>query len=364
MSEKIEVRLAARKYDIHIGDGLIEQTGHFSAPYARGTVPIVADRHVADRYLSPLQAALAEAGLTSHPIVLEPGESAKSFSGLEHLCSGLLQSGVGRDGLIIAFGGGVIGDLTGFAAGILKRGIAFAQIPTTLLAMVDSSIGGKTAINTIEGKNLVGLFYQPKLVIADVGLLDTLPPRELRAGYAEIVKYGVLGDAGFFSWLDVNGEALLTGNRHLRVKAIAHSCQIKADIVARDETETGERALLNLGHTFGHALEAATGYSTRLLHGEAVAIGMVLALSLSVRLGLAPSGDMTRLENHLKRMGLPASIGDIPGPKPAPDALLAHMAHDKKASGGRLTFILLRRIGEAFISRDVPESAVREVLAA
>ena len=364
MSVTVDVRLGTRSYDIHIGHGLIAQAGHLLSTHARGTIPVVTDEHVAKRHLPALQAAMAETGLTAHPIVLEPGESSKSFSGLEHLCSALLGSGVGRDGLIIALGGGVIGDLTGFAAGILKRGIGFVQIPTTLLAMVDSSVGGKTAINTAEGKNLVGLFHQPKLVIADVALLDTLPQRELRAGYAEIVKYGLLGDTEFFSWLETNGAAMLAGDVDLRERAIARSCRMKADIVARDETETGERALLNLGHTFGHALEAATGYSARLLHGEAVAIGMVLALRLSVRLGLAPPDALTRLENHLRQVGLPLSPGDIPGPKPGPDELLAHMAHDKKAFGGRLTFVLLRQIGEAFVSRDVPESAVRAILAA
>jgi 3-dehydroquinate synthase len=296
------------------------------------------------------------------PIVLAPGEGTKSFAGLEKLSGELLRSGVDRNGLIVALGGGVIGDLTGFAAGILKRGIAFAQIPTTLLAQVDSSVGGKTAINTAEGKNLVGLFHQPRIVIADIDVLSTLPRRELLSGYAEVVKYGALGDRAFFEWLEANGAKALGGEGAAMVHAVAHSCRMKAAIVERDERETGERALLNLGHTFGHALEAATGFSDRLLHGEGVAIGMALAFRLSVKLGLCPGQDAERFERHLKAAGLPSSIADITGERPGADALIAHMAHDKKAKDGRLRFILVRGIGEAFETDAVPAEALREIL--
>jgi len=296
--------------------------------------------------------------------VLEPGEASKSFGGLERLTSELLNDGIDRGGLVIALGGGVIGDLTGFAAGILKRGIDFVQIPTTLLAQVDSSVGGKTAINTPEGKNLVGLFHQPRMVIADTGVLKSLPKRELLAGYAEVVKYGALGDGDFFAWLEKNGQAALSGDPAAIDHTVAHSCQMKADIVARDERETGDRALLNLGHTFGHALEAATGFSQRLLHGEGVAIGTALAFRLSAQLGLCSAADGERFEGHLKAVGLPATIADISGARPTPDALIEHMAHDKKVKDGKLTFILLRGIGQAFVTRDVPLDAVRAVLAA
>jgi 3-dehydroquinate synthase len=281
---------------------------------------------------------------------------------LEKLSGALLESGVDRAGLIVALGGGVIGDLTGFAAGILKRGVAFAQIPTTLLAQVDSSVGGKTAINAAQGKNLIGLFHQPRIVIADTALLATLPRRELLAGYAEVVKYGALGDADFFEWLEVNGVKALAGDRDALIHMVAHSCRMKAAIVARDEREAGERALLNLGHTFGHALEAATGFSDRLIHGEGVAIGMALAFRLSVQLGLCPGQDAERFIRHLKAAGLPAAISDIPGPRPLPDELIAAMGHDKKVKDGKLTFILLRGLGQAFVTTDVPSGAVRDVL--
>lgn len=364
MSEQITVPLGGRSYDIRVGRDVLRRSGELLKPLTRGPAYIVTDRHVAALHLPALEASLADAGITSHAIILEPGEATKSFGELERLCSSLLGEGIERSNLLVALGGGVIGDLTGFAAGILKRGIDFAQIPTTLLAMVDSSVGGKTGINTAQGKNLIGLFNQPKIVIADVGLLETLPLRELRAGYAEIVKYGVLGDAEFFAWLERNGERLLAGDAELRIYAVAHSCRMKAAIVSRDERESGERALLNLGHTFGHALEAATGYSARLLHGEAVAIGMVMALRLSVQLGFAPQSDLERLVTHLRATGLPSALSDIPGSALPPGELLAHMAHDKKSSGGRLVFVLLRRIGEAFVSRDVPEATLRDVLSA
>jgi len=358
VSEIVKVGLGARSYDIHVGRGLLAQAGDLLKPFARGTVPVVTDENVARIHL----AALSNSGLDVKPIVLAPGEGTKSFTGLEKLSSELLRSGVDRGGLIVALGGGVIGDLTGFAAGILKRGIAFAQIPTTLLAQVDSSVGGKTAINTAEGKNLVGLFHQPRIVIADIDVLSTLPKRELLCGYAEVLKYGALGDRAFFEWLEANGAKALGGDAGAMVHAVAHSCRMKAAIVERDERETGERALLNLGHTFGHALEAATGFSDRLLHGEGVAIGMALAFRLSVRLGLCPGQDAERFVRHLKAIGLPSSITDIPGERASADALIAHMAHDKKAKDGRLRFILVRAIGEAFETDAVPVEALRTVL--
>jgi 3-dehydroquinate synthase len=293
-----------------------------------------------------------------------PGEGSKSFSGLEQVTGALLDSGVDRGGLIVALGGGVIGDLTGFAAGVLKRGIAFAQIPTTLLAQVDSSVGGKTAINASQGKNLIGLFHQPRIVIADTALLATLPRRELLAGYAEVAKYGALGDRNFFEWLEASGGKALEGDKDALIHAVAHSCRMKADIVARDERESGERALLNLGHTFGHALEAATGFSDRLLHGEGVAIGMALAFRLSTKLGLCSGQDTERLSRHLRAMGLPSTISDIPGERPPADTLLAAMGHDKKVKDGKLVFILVRGLGQAFVASDVPIGAVRDVLKA
>ena len=356
MSEKIAVGLQGRSYDIHVGPGLLARAPELLRPFARGPSPVVTDANIARLHPTALAAEDAP------KIVIEPGEATKSFAGLEKLTGALLRSGVDRGGLIVAFGGGVVGDLTGFAAGILKRGIAFAQIPTTLLAQVDSSVGGKTAINTGEGKNLVGLFHQPKIVIADTDLLGTLPKRELLSGYAEIVKYGALGDRAFFEWLEANGAKVLAGGSDATVHAVAHSCRMKAAIVARDERETGERALLNLGHTFGHALEAATGYGERLLHGEGVAIGMALAFRLSVRLGLCPGQDAERFSRHLRAAGLPAAIADIPGARPEAAELIAHMRHDKKARDGRIAFVLVRGIGEAFVTDEVPEDAVAEVL--
>jgi 3-dehydroquinate synthase len=364
MSETIRVGLGDRSYDIHVGEGLLARAGELLAPIARGVVPVVTDSHVAKLHLDPLIASLTKAGIKAVPIVLAPGEGTKSFAGLEKLTTELLRANVDRGGLIVALGGGVIGDLVGFAAGVLKRGVDFAQIPTTLLSQVDSSVGGKTAINVPEGKNLVGMFHQPRVVIADIATLKTLPKRELLAGYAEVVKYGALGDAKFFDWLDANGAKALAGDAAALAHIVAHSCRMKADIVARDERETGERALLNLGHTFGHALEAATGFSDRLLHGEGVAIGTVLALQLSAKLNLAPATDAARFAKHLKAVGLPAAIADIPGARPDAETLIAAMAHDKKVKDGKLTFVLVKGLGHAFTSRDVPLDAVRSVLSA
>ena len=362
MSETITVGLDQRAYDIHVGAGLLARAGALLKPLAKGAVPVVSDSHVAELHLPALLENLRQAGIDARAIVMPPGEVSKSFAGLERLSSALLDMEIDRKGLVIALGGGVIGDLTGFAAGVLKRGVAFAQIPTTLLAQVDSSVGGKTAINAAQGKNLIGLFHQPRLVIADTALLKTLPKRELLAGYAEVAKYGALGDAQFFEWLEANGAKALGGDEGAMVKAVAHSCRMKADIVARDERETGDRALLNLGHTFGHALEAATGFSDRLIHGEGVAIGMVLAFRLSVKLDLCPGQDAERFVRHLKAVGLPTAIEDIAGARPSPGELIRHMAHDKKVTDGQLTFILLKGLGKAFVTRDVPLEAVKSVL--
>jgi 3-dehydroquinate synthase len=362
MSETIAVALGARSYDIHVGPGLIGEAGALLTPLARGAVPVVTDGNVAKLHLDAFVESLRQAGLEARPIVMEAGEATKSFAGLEKLCAALLASGVDRGGLIVALGGGVIGDLTGFAAGVLKRGIDFAQVPTTLLAQVDSSVGGKTAINTAEGKNLVGVFHQPRIVLADTAALATLPRRELLAGYAEVAKYGALGDAAFFDWLEANAAKALAGDGAATVHAVAQSCRMKAAIVARDERESGERALLNLGHTFGHALEAATGFSGRLLHGEGVAIGMALAFRLSVAMGLCPGQDAERFVRHLKAVGLPTAIADIPGPRPSTPELLEHMAHDKKVKDGKLTFVLVHGIGQAFLTRDVAMEDVRKVL--
>jgi 3-dehydroquinate synthase len=368
VTRTVPVSLGERSYTIHIGEGLLSASGKLLAPFAARNagrrVPVVTDETVAHLHYRALEASLKSAGLDPIPIVLPPGEQTKSFVYLERLADALLDAQTERGSLIVAFGGGVIGDLTGFAAGIVKRGLDFAQIPTTLLSQVDSSVGGKTAINTAQGKNLAGLFYQPRVVVADISVLKSLPSREMLGGYAETVKYGLLGDADFFSWLEKNGAAALAGDAEAMTYAVAHSCTMKADIVARDERETGDRALLNLGHTFGHGLEAATSYSDRLLHGEGVAIGCVLAFKLSARLGLGAPEDTIRVERHLRAAGLKTAIADIAGPRLEAETVLSHMRHDKKNAGGRMTFILTRGIGRAFIARDVPEDAVRAVLAA
>lgn len=362
MSEQINVALGERSYKIYVGSGLIEHAGELLAPLARGALPVVTDANVAPLKLERLASSLRASGLKPQPIVIEPGEATKSFGGLERLIDALLDCHVERGSLVVALGGGVIGDLTGFAAGILKRGVAYAQIPTTLLAQVDLSVGGKTAINARQGKNLIGLFYQPSIVIADIDALTSLPRRELLAGYAEVVKYGALGNPDFFAWLEEHGQEALAGDTDYRAHMVAHCCRMKADIITRDECEVGERALLNLGHTFAHALEAATGYSSRLLHGEAVAIGMVLAFRLSVLLGFAPSSGADQLEKHLRRVSLPTALGDIPGKRPDVDTLLAHVMHDKKAKDGKTNFVLVNAIGRAFTTSDVPPDALRALL--
>lgn len=365
-ADRITVALGARSYDILVGENVINDAGALLAPLLqRPFAAIVTDAHVEAAHGERLRRALANVGVRSETIVLAPGEATKSFAQLEDLCEKLLSLGVERGDLVLALGGGVIGDLTGLAAAILRRGCRFAQVPTTLLAQVDSSVGGKTAINAKHGKNLIGAFHQPAIVLADIGALDTLPARELRAGYAEIVKYGALGDAAFFTWLEKNGAALLAGDKALRREAVVRSCAAKAQIVASDEREDGRRALLNLGHTFGHALEAAFGYSNKLLHGEAVAAGMGLAFDYSVSEGLCPAADAARLKAHLRAAGPPAGLGDIVGAAAfAPEALFSLMMQDKKVDQGRLTLILARGLGDAFIARDVAADKVLRFLAA
>ncbi len=361
--ETVRVALGDRSYDIAIGEGLLGHAGEIIGPLLKRPVTaIVTDENVARAHLATLERALAAKGIRSTAIVMPPGEGTKSFRHLGELCDRLLAAGIERRDRIIALGGGVIGDLAGFAAAILRRGVDFIQIPTTLLSQVDSSVGGKTGINSAHGKNLIGAFHQPLAVIADISLLDTLPKRELAAGYAEVAKYGLLGDKGFFEWLEGAASALLRGDVQARVHAIRRSCEAKAAIVAEDETETGVRALLNLGHTFGHALEAATGYSQRLLHGEGVSIGMVQAFRFSERRKLVAPGTAERVAKHLKGAGLPVHASEIPGELPPPAALLDLMRQDKKAQGGRLTFILVKGIGEAFIAKDVLDHDVLDFL--
>ena len=363
-STTVAVDLGARSYEIAIGAGLLAQAGERIKPFLkRPLVAIVTDSNVAARHLDHLQESLRKADIRARAIVLPAGEATKSYQHLAETCDGLLSAGIERRDMIIALGGGVIGDLAGFAAAILRRGVDFIQIPTTLLAQVDSSVGGKTGINSPHGKNLIGAFHQPKSVLIDIALLDTLPKRELAAGYAEVAKYGLLGDAPFFSWLEGNAPALFAGDAQARIKAITTSCEMKARIVAEDETETGVRALLNLGHTFGHALEAAAGYSSRLLHGEAVAIGMAQAFRFSERQKLCAQGTAARVEAHLRSVGLPTRLSDVPGDLPGPEKLLDIMRQDKKAVAGKLTFILVRGIGEAFITRDVAEEDLLAFLA-
>ncbi|WP_029003495.1 3-dehydroquinate synthase [Azorhizobium doebereinerae] len=359
----VRVELGSRAYDIAIGPGLLAGIGGRIAALRPGArVAIVTDRNVAGRHLGTVEAALAQAGIAHSAIVVEPGEATKSYAGLQQVTEGLIAARVERRDLVLALGGGVVGDLAGFAAAVVRRGLDFVQAPTTLLSQVDSSVGGKTGINSPQGKNLIGAFHQPVLVVADTAALDTLPARELRAGYAEVAKYGLLGDAKLFDWLEGAWRDIVTGDAQ-RVEAVAASCMAKAAIVARDETETGDRALLNLGHTFGHALEAGAGYSQRLLHGEAVSIGMCLAFAYSARLGLCPGQDVVRAQRHLAAVGLPTRIADVPGDLPDTDGLMTLIAQDKKVSRGQLTFILARGIGEAFVARDVDAASVRAFLA-
>ena len=363
----VPVALGERSYDIAIGRGLLASLGARIAELRpRAKAVIVTDENVARLHLAGAEAALAHAGVATHRVIVPAGEASKSYRVFEQVCEAVIASRLERDDLIIALGGGVIGDLAGFVASVVRRGVDYVQVPTSLLADVDSSVGGKTAIDSTHGKNLIGAFYQPILVLADTALLDTLPEREFRAGYAEVAKYGLLGDAPFFSWLEGNWRDVFAGGhasgKSARDHAVAVCCRAKADIVARDERETGDRALLNLGHTFGHAFEAACGFSDRLLHGEAVSLGMALAFAFSTKLGLLPAAGAARAIRHLAEVGLPVRIRDIPGPIPSLDQLMDLIAQDKKVKRGMLTFILVKGIGAAFVEGGVDAGAVRAFL--
>ena len=358
----VHVPLGDRAYDVRIGAGLIARAGTEIAPLlARPRVVIVTDENVAALHLEPLKAALSGEGIAHDALILPAGEATKSWPHLTRCVEWLLERKVERRDVVLALGGGVIGDLVGFAAAILRRGVRFVQLPTSLLAQVDSSVGGKTGINSAQGKNLIGAFHQPSLVLADISVLETLNARDFLAGYGEVVKYGMLGDADFFAWLEANAPAL-RDDPGLRQKAVAHSVAMKAGIVTRDETEQGERALLNLGHTFGHALEQATGYSDRLLHGEGVAIGCALAFDLSARMGLCSQEDPSRVLEHLRAMGMPARLSDIVGTLPDDATLIALMGQDKKVVDGQLRFVLARGIGDAFVSDAVQTGPLAQVL--
>ncbi len=361
MRETVRVELGARAYEVRIGTGLVANAGAEIAPLLRRPrVAVITDETVGPLHLAALRAGLGDIEMVS--LALPAGEATKSWPQFTRAVEWLLEQKVERKDIVVAFGGGVIGDLVGFAAAVLRRGVRFVQIPTTLLAQVDSSVGGKTGINAPQGKNLIGAFHQPSLVLADIDLLDTLPARDFLAGYGEVVKYGLLGDANFFDWLEANAPAMAAGDKAARLHAVTRSVQMKADIVARDETEEGDRALLNLGHTFCHALESATGYSDRLLHGEGVAIGCALAFELSQRLGLCAQEAPSRVRAHLKTMGMKTDLADIPGDLPDAEALIALMAQDKKVLDGKMRFILARGIGQAFVTSDVPRDVLNSVL--
>jgi 3-dehydroquinate synthase len=364
----VPVALGPRAYEILIGRGLVANLGAGIKKLRPGArTAIITDETVAALHLGAVEASLASAGLDSSHIVVPPGEGSKSYGTFEKVCEAVVAARIERGDLVIALGGGVIGDLGGFAAACVRRGLDFVQVPTTLLAQVDSSVGGKTGINSPQGKNLIGAFHQPILVIADTALLDTLPPRQFRAGYAEVAKYGLLGDAAFFAWLEAHWKDVFAGGQSSgnagREHAIAVSCRAKAAIVARDEREAGERALLNLGHTFGHALEAAAGFSDRLLHGEAVALGMALAFEFSARKGLIGGDEAARACAHLAAVGLPTHLREVPGGVPGVDALMDLIAQDKKVKRGKLTFILVRGIGRAFVETGIESAEVRAFLA-
>lgn len=363
MRETVVVNLPGRTYEVRIGTDLIAQAGAEILPLlTRPSVAVLTDETVADLHLNTLQGGLATSGIDMASLALPPGEATKSWLPLERSVDWLLDQKVERGDVVVAFGGGVIGDLAGFAAAVLRRGVRFVQVPTSLLAQVDSSVGGKTGINAKQGKNLIGAFHQPALVLADVTVLGTLTERDFLAGYGEVVKYGLLGDADFFEWLEEQGPKLAAGDVGARIEAVRRSVQMKADIVVEDETEQGDRALLNLGHTFGHALEAATGYSDRLLHGEGVAIGCALAFELSARMGLCAQECPSRVRAHLRAMGMKTDLADIPGDLPDADALLDLMAQDKKVRQGQLRFVLARGIGDAFVTGDVTGADVRAVM--
>ena len=363
MNVSIKVPLDEREYNIEIGQDLLSNSSDYIFPLLwRQKVAIITDENVAALHLKTLENSLDAAKIFHSTLTLPPGEATKSWTYLQKTVDFLLEEKTERADVIIALGGGVIGDLVGFAAAILRRGVNFVQIPTSLLAQVDSSVGGKTGINTSQGKNLVGAFHQPSLVLADVEVLNTLQKRDFLSGYGEVVKYGLLGSEDFFVWLERNGPALVSGDITARLEAVRMSCQIKVDIVAKDETEQGDRALLNLGHTFSHALEAATGYSNRLMHGEGVAIGCVLAFELSARLGLCPQEAPSRVRAHLQKMGMKTEIADIKGSLPAAAELLSIMAQDKKVVGGKLNFILVNDIGKSFMTSDIDKDKILSVL--
>ena len=361
--QTVHVPLGDRAYDVRIGTDLISRSGAEIAPLLRRKhVGVITEDRVAALHLGSLEAGLAASGITYSTLSLPPGETTKSWEGLTRAVEWILAERFERTDVIVALGGGVIGDLVGFASAVTRRGLRFVQVPTSLLAQVDSSVGGKTGINTSHGKNLVGAFHQPSLVLADVDLLETLTKRDFLAGYGEVVKYGLLGNSDFFEWLEANGPAMAMGDAGLRTEAVRVSVQMKADIVERDETEQGDRALLNLGHTFCHALEAATGYSDRLLHGEGVAIGCALAFEVSCRAGLCSQEDPSRVRAHLSKMGMKTDLSDIPGDLPDADALLDLMGQDKKVINGALRYIMVRGIGDAFVTSDIPRDVVRGVL--
>jgi 3-dehydroquinate synthase len=358
-AETVMVGLGDRAYDILIGPGLLAGIGaEVATRFSGSKVAIVTDANVARHHLPALQASLDAAGVAHAAVTVEPGEKTKGFAGFEQVVDAILAARMERGDLVLALGGGVVGDLAGFAASVVRRGMRFVQVPTSLLAQVDSSVGGKTGINSRHGKNLVGAFHQPRLVVIDTDVLDTLPQREMRAGYAEVAKYGLIDRPDFFGWLENNWREVFSGGE-ARIRAVAESCRAKADVVARDEFETGDRALLNLGHTFGHALEAATAYDgARLVHGEGVAIGMALAHRFSARMNLASMDDALRVESHLRDVGLPWRLSDVPGGLPGAERLLEFIAQDKKVTRGALTFILTHGIGKSFIAKDVPASEV------
>ena len=365
MTRRIPVGLGDRSYEVLVGPGLIDEAGALMAPLLkRPRTAVVSDETVWGLHGARLTAALAAAGIAAQPVLIPPGEAAKSWRGLSDVVDRLLALALDRGDVVTAFGGGVVGDLAGFAAAIYKRGVDFVQVPTTLLAQVDSSVGGKTAIDVPAGKNLVGAFHQPRLVLADLDVLATLPAREMRAGYAEVIKYGLLGDRDFFEWLEAHGSDVLAGEPQALAHAVARSVEMKAEIVAEDETEQGRRALLNLGHTFGHALEAETGFGGSLLHGEAVAAGQALAFRYSAAQGLCTGQDAGRAAAAIGAAGLPTGLSDIAGHPFAAERLVRHMAQDKKAEGGRLTFILARGLGEAFVAKEVDAAAVTAFLKA
>lgn len=363
MLETVHVALPGREYDVRIGPGLLDRAGVEIAPLlSRPRVAVVTESNVGPLHLETLRKGLSAQGIDMVSLELPAGEGTKAWPEFTRCVEWLLEQKIERRDVVIALGGGVIGDLVGFAAAVLRRGIRFVQMPTSLLAQVDSSVGGKTGINAPQGKNLIGAFHQPALVLADTNTLNTLTPRDFLSGYGEVVKYGMLGDAQFFEWLEDLGPALLAGDQSARVEAVRRSVQMKADIVQRDETEQGDRALLNLGHTFCHALEAATGFSDRLLHGEGVAIGCALAFELSSRLGLCSQEDPSRVRAHLRTMGMKVDLADIDGDLPDATALLDLMGQDKKVVDGQLRFILARGIGAAFVTADVPKEAVLALL--